>query len=302
MTAPGPDRHLLADLDAGLLDEAAAREVRAAAAADPEAQAVLDALAATRAELAAVPDPPVPPALAARWLAALAAEQSHIAAAPSQADPHTPRQTAADHPLTSASAERPADQPPHPAIPAAQSPPHPADHPPTSPHPPASRDLAHRGRPRRTSARPDRTSAPRSAPPRYGGGKARRRSALLRRPAVVAGVLLVAVVAAAALWRDRAAPGVDRQQLVAHALSAVGAHDTGGLDDPARRAGCLRAVEAPVGDDAPLLGGRQVTFEGRPGVLLVLGTGTRGAFDVVVVDPACGPAGGALLAASRVGQ
>ena len=71
-----PDIRLLADLDAGLLDAATARAVRAAAEADPAARAVLDALTATRAELAALPDPPVPPALAARWSAALAAEQS----------------------------------------------------------------------------------------------------------------------------------------------------------------------------------------------------------------------------------
>jgi len=57
-----PDVRLLAALDAGLLDEATAREVRAAAEADPASRAVLDALAATRVELAAHPDPPVPPA------------------------------------------------------------------------------------------------------------------------------------------------------------------------------------------------------------------------------------------------
>jgi hypothetical protein len=54
------------------------------------------------------------------------------------------------------------------------------------------------------------------------------------------------------------------------------------------------------GPDAPLLGGRRVTFEGRPGVLLVLGTGRRGAFDVLIVDTDCGPGGGKLLAATRV--
>jgi hypothetical protein len=35
-------------------------------------------------------------------------------------------------------------------------------------------------------------------------------------------------------------------------------------------------------------------------VLLVLGTGQRGAFDVLVVDPDCGPDGGRLLAATHV--
>jgi len=64
----------LAELDAGLPDRAEATRRRAAAAADPDAAAVLDALAATRAELAALPTPDVPPEVTARWTAALAAE------------------------------------------------------------------------------------------------------------------------------------------------------------------------------------------------------------------------------------
>ena len=114
--------------------------------------------------------------------------------------------------------------------------------------------------------------------------------------------LLVAVAVVAGL-RDRAepAPAIGRPQLVAEALSAVGVRDTAGLDDPRRRTGCLRAIGAPVDSpEAPLLGGRRVTFEGEPGVLLVLGTGRRGTFDVLVVDPDCGPSGGRLLAATRV--
>jgi anti-sigma factor RsiW len=71
---PGLDRELLAALDAGVLDDDRAARVRAAAAADPGATAVLSALAATRADLAALPDPPVPAEFAARWDAALAAE------------------------------------------------------------------------------------------------------------------------------------------------------------------------------------------------------------------------------------
>jgi hypothetical protein len=78
MTRP-PERgdlpvDLLADLDAALLDETRAAEVRAAAAEDPDARGVLDALATTRAELGALADPPVPAGLAARWDAALASE------------------------------------------------------------------------------------------------------------------------------------------------------------------------------------------------------------------------------------
>jgi hypothetical protein len=72
---PGPaDVAALADLDADLPDPHRAARGRAAAAADPEAAAVLDALAATRAELAALPAPDVPPDVTTRWTAALAAE------------------------------------------------------------------------------------------------------------------------------------------------------------------------------------------------------------------------------------
>jgi hypothetical protein len=70
------DLAALADLDAGLPDPAEAARRRAAAAADPSAAAMLDALAATRAELAALPAPEVPPAAAARWKAALEAESA----------------------------------------------------------------------------------------------------------------------------------------------------------------------------------------------------------------------------------
>jgi hypothetical protein len=55
---------LLADHDAGL-------PVDPAALADPRAQTVLDAIAAVRADLAAVPPVPVPPEFAAAWTAAL---------------------------------------------------------------------------------------------------------------------------------------------------------------------------------------------------------------------------------------
>jgi hypothetical protein len=71
---PWPGRDLLADLDAGVLDDDRAAQVRAAAAEDARATAVLAAFAATRADLAALPEPDVPAGVAARWDAALAAE------------------------------------------------------------------------------------------------------------------------------------------------------------------------------------------------------------------------------------
>jgi len=54
--------------------------------------------------------------------------------------------------------------------------------------------------------------------------------------------------------------------------------------------------------DATPLGGRRVDLARGPGMLLVFATGELGVFDVVVVDPACGPAGGTLLGTARVGR
>jgi len=392
-----PDVRLLAALDAGLLDEATAREVRAAAEADPASRAVLDALAATRAELAAHPDPPVPPALAERWSAALAAEQARLSAPTPQPTPSAPqpaasppssaatRSTAAQaappgstragaHPLTSphAGADPLPSPPPSPravstatsaptrpgcarssapdgralecATPppdvtsAAAAPATPAPATPTSTAPPTAAAAAdsqssasppaNEGstapqsdalKPAAIGPRADAEPPPppsghraasdsspaggrRSSPSRPPGKPARRPGRLLRRPAVLAAALLIAVGVGAALRaRPEPLPAVGRPQLVAEALSAVGVRDTAGLADPRRRAGCLRAVDAPVeSPQAPLLGGRRVTFEGAEGVLLVLGTGHRGAFDVLIVDPDCGPGAGKLLAATRV--
>lgn len=71
MTTDPLDRARLADLDAGLPDETDAAQLRAQAMADPGSAAVLDALAATRADLAEHRAPPVPPEVAQRWTAAL---------------------------------------------------------------------------------------------------------------------------------------------------------------------------------------------------------------------------------------
>jgi hypothetical protein len=65
----------LAALDADLPDATRAAVRRRAARSDPRSAEVLDALAATRAELTALPEPEVPPETAARWEAALAAER-----------------------------------------------------------------------------------------------------------------------------------------------------------------------------------------------------------------------------------
>jgi hypothetical protein len=202
---------LIAELDAGLLDPARGAEVRAAAAQDPDAGAVLAGLATTRAELGELTDPPVPPEYAARWDAALAAEAT--------------------------------------ALP--------------------------RARPRR---RP--------------------------RPALLAAAVLAATLVAGLLWTPRMPEpmSLDGVDLAAAGLGVRGHLDAGGLADPARRAGCLRAVApAGVASDARLLGGRDVVLDGRDGVLLLLATGERGSLHVVVVDPGCGPEGGVLLGARTIG-
>ena len=222
---PDPDPTDLAEIDAGLPDDAEAARRRAAVAGDPHVEGVLDALAATRADLAALPAPAVPPDVEARWAEALAAEG---AAAPEH------------HPVR-----------------------------------------------RRAGTR------------RWAG-----------RPLLVAAALAAVVAAGVGALLPGApeppAPAeppvlaVARVDLVAAATAAVGTTDVGALADPGHRAGCLRTV-APAAVDEPLLGGRRVVLDGRPGVLLVLATGTRGGLRIVTVDPACGPDGGRLLTEVVVG-
>ncbi|MBL8925844.1 MAG: hypothetical protein JNM77_06345 [Pseudonocardia sp.] len=202
----------LAAVDADLPDAARAAVLRRAARSDARSAEVLDALAATRSELGALPEPDVPPEAAARWEAALAAER--------------------DRSRPAGDAEQ---------------------------------------------------------------GSRRRRL----RPRVVLTVSAAAAAAAAVVVLGaRPAPPVltvSRVDLVAVATSAVGVVDVGDLGDPARREACLRAV-LPDAAGERLLGGRRVVLDGRPGVLLVLATGTRGQLRVVTVDPGCGPAGGTVLA------
>src|SRR5438445_13335894 len=85
---------VLADLHAGVLDDARATELWPIVNADPEARAILDALDATQADLAALADapaPPMPAEFAARLDAALAAEAAatfpSTTQAPRQAGP-----------------------------------------------------------------------------------------------------------------------------------------------------------------------------------------------------------------------
>jgi hypothetical protein len=206
-----PDLAALAELDADLPDPGAAARLRAEVRRNPRAAAVLDALAATRADLATLPVPSVPPEVEARWEAALAAERAAAGPAPPARDRHVDTR----------------------------------------------------------------------------GGRGRR---LLLAAAVAAG-LVAAGLGLLPHPDEPASPAVTRVELVALGRAAVGTMDVGDLADAARRAACLRAV-APAAEGAPLLGGRQVVLDGRPGILLVLGTGTLGRLRLVVVGPGCG----ALLA------
>lgn len=125
------------------------------------------------------------------------------------------------------------------------------------------------------------------------GARAARRARRAVRgwPAVAAGLVAVLVGVLAALGAtDRPAADpvrVARLDLAALGTAAVGVRDVGDLADPQLRAACLAAVG--VAADGPLLGGRRVVLDGRPGVLLVLGSGELGRLRLVVVDPACGP-------------
>jgi hypothetical protein len=202
-----PDVLAPAGLDA---DEAA--RVRADPGTDPRTASVLDALAATRAELAALPVPDVPPGAQERWTAALAAESRRARAAPAR------RVTPRDRRLLAAAAL-----------------------------------------------------------------------------VVLAGIGLGVLAR-----RPEPPPDVTRVELVALGRATVGTLDVGAFADPGRRDGCLRSV-APAAAGEALLGGRRVVLGGRPGVLLVLATGTRGGLRILTVDPGCGPGGGSLIAQIVVG-
>lgn len=273
------DIALLADLDAGLLDPVRAAQVRAAAQADPASVAALDALAATRAELAALPTPDVPGHFLARWDDALAAEYARWTGAPpgerigragtgaTAADDDATREPAGDV-LGDASGR------------------------------------FHRvggvGRSADGGGRADRRPGPgrRSTGRASGTGSAGRGQL---RPLVAAAVAVIAVVVVGFVTLPPARGARIPVDLAALALSSFGTFEVAEFTDPARRVGCLAAVGAPTAD-APLVASRRVHRDDREGVLLVLGTGELGVFRVVVVDPACGPEGGTLTESTVIGR
>jgi len=288
---PDPDVLLdrLADHDAGL-------PVDPRALADPRARAVLEALAATRSELGALPPVPVPPEIAARWSTALTEARVDRSSSPTGPGNGTrPPSEAMPGPdgRMPGTATGHADSPGLQAFSGA-----PAGGAETSPVP---------GRPADTAPRPRRPGRPEPSDPRRrtgssGPGRGRRRRT--PRPSVVVGLLLAAVLVVAGLAAARTRPpSITSAQLGGIVRAAIGVQQAGELADPVRRAACLRSVD-PSGPapDAPLAGGRSVVFEGRPAVVLLLVTGKLGVFRAVVVDPGCGAGGGTLMADIRVGR
>ncbi|HVL86184.1 MAG TPA: hypothetical protein VM367_18110 [Pseudonocardia sp.] len=267
MTADRERLRRLAELDAGLPDDATAGRARAEVA-DPRDREVLDALAATRAELAAIGTPPAPPGAASRWVDALGA---------AAAARHPPEAAAASPDPTPAGPRRAPTEPAAPVGPPASA---------TPPTVAASRAAVE------PAVRPGSAGA--GGPP----------PAPRRRPALVAAAALVALAVTALLRTPptgREVLVVERVDLAAAATATTGVRDLGPLADPARRTGCLTA--AGVGPVAPqaVLGGRPVLLDGTPGTLLLLATGELGRLRVVVVDTGCGPDGGRVLADDVVG-
>jgi hypothetical protein len=82
--------------------------------------------------------------------------------------------------------------------------------------------------------------------------------------------------------------------------AGLGSTDYGPLAAPGRLAGCLAAHGVPPG--VRPVGGRQVVVDGRPGVLLVLPTGTAARFRLLAVGPACAAGAPFTLSDTLVGR
>jgi hypothetical protein len=142
-----------------------------------------------------------------------------------------------------------------------------------------------------------------------------------RRPALVAGALIAAAAAVVAVVLavpappappaptaapTPPAPGTPGVPVLAGgdgpaALRAgLGSTDYGPLATPGRLAGCLAAHGVPAG--VRLVGARQVVVDGRPGVLLVLPTGTAARFRLLAVGPDCAAGAPFTLSDTLVGR
>ncbi|PQM51505.1 hypothetical protein C5U48_14750 [Mycolicibacter virginiensis] len=74
--------------------------------------------------------------------------------------------------------------------------------------------------------------------------------------------------------------------------------DYGPLTDPARRAGCLAGLGYPA--STHVLGAREVTINGHPGVVLLLPGTPEGTIIALAVAPHCSSADTGLLADTTV--
>lgn len=133
---------------------------------------------------------------------------------------------------------------------------------------------------------------------RWGGGVLAMAAA-----AAVLALVLPGVAVGPAVPPDHAAAPAIPDAPAAQALTSrdlpVGGQDFGPLADPARRAGCLARAGAP---GLGVLGARQVSWSGRPAVLLVLPTEVPGQLRMLVVSPDCGPDRAEVLADLPVGR
>ncbi|HEY3261213.1 MAG TPA: hypothetical protein VGJ95_13250 [Pseudonocardiaceae bacterium] len=254
---------LLADLHAGVFDDETAAELRARIENDPQARATLDALDATRAALAALPPLRMPDHVAARLDAAVRNEAAGRSATTAPAGQSTAM----------------AGQPPALA---------------TMPPPAPLADLAAVRRRRRGLL----------------AG-----AALLTAAAVTVGIIAVSgltggrtagtpVAGPTTNASDRPLPrlAVSSGNLGAAVGDVLAVADYGPLGSAGRLDACLAANGLDPRTTRPL-GAREVTLDGsRPGVLLILPTGTAGRLRLLVVSPDCGPGSSAVLADATIGR
>lgn len=103
---------------------------------------------------------------------------------------------------------------------------------------------------------------------------------------------------------DRARPLALSSANLGEALDdALGASEYGPLAGASKLADCLRANGLDPDDTVPV-GAKQVTLDGKPGVLMVLPAGSSSGppkWRLLVVGPECGPNNPATLASTNIG-
>ncbi|WP_460958230.1 hypothetical protein [Parasphingorhabdus pacifica] len=283
---------LLADLHAGVLDPEEADELRRQVGDDAEANAILTALDAVGQDLADLPEPAMPPEVAARLDAVLDAEAR--GRAQQQDDGSTLR--AAD----------------------------------TAPA--QSNDRESRLHDSATdSAAVGNTATYRADTGHAAGGDAsgaevidlaaarkKRRRWWAASSGLLAAAALTGVVVLATMPGDQGEQAADppgrsappaAQSSPPLALSGgelgeqqfdevFGADQLGALSDPEKLVGCLQANGI---DSGKPLGARTVTVDGRPGQTLVLPAGEIGEFRILTVGPECGPGNPATISDTTFG-